>query len=262
MRVILVEKKPNSKWKITLQVDRGNDKSYVKHISAKSTKIFIYVTFVAALWTTSAYMFFYGSGDTEVHSSKALHYLNELAQMQPPAASEPSNATTLPAEPEASSGDSSTPDLNAVKITEVSEPGFALEQTEIRVSDHKATVQMNLRKANGKPEMEGKMAGILVLRDSSTGTVYRVSSRPGHIPLTPKKTDVQARGLYYRAKHSVQKFLVFNLPEHAVFDEVSAELTFVTKNGEVKTFDVQKAKELESKSLKIGDSRTATPAIH
>ena len=266
----MVEKPINSKWQLTLKLDRPNGKSYVKQISSRSTKTFIYVTFVAALWTTSAYVFFYVNDQPEAQTMKAMQYLNELTQTEALESNQPSE--TKQAEPEAATVSPEVKvatleavkvtTLEAVKVTEEKDAGFVLEDTDIKVAATTATVQMSLRNTNSKAEIEGKVAGILILKDTATGNEHRVSSRPGFSPLVPEKADVEARGLFFRAKHRVQKQLEFNLPENTVFDEVKAELTVVTKSGDVKKIDVQSKKDVAQKLLKIGDSGAPAPSIH
>ena len=74
-------KKPkDSKWTLTLNFERGDGKVYTKQISSKSTKMFMYVTFVAALWTTSAYIYFYQNGELEAEAIKGIKSLNQLVQ--------------------------------------------------------------------------------------------------------------------------------------------------------------------------------------
>ena len=260
-----MEKPKNLKWRLTLKLERGDGKVYSKQISSKSTKLFIYLSFVASLWSTSAYVYFYYKDAPEAQASKEIHSVKQVTKSEEPKNLEPIVTKSLqPAEilspPELSPPIPPVASLEKEKATEANAVEFALEQTEIKVAEKTASILMSLRKTNSKPEIEGKVAGVLVLRDSGTGSEYRISSHPDVIPLAAEKHDIEAHGLYFKAKKLVPKVLLFNLPENTFFDEVKAELKVVTKDSGLRSFNVEHKKEVVQ--LQPVDSSTIAPSIH
>jgi len=186
----MVDKKQNSKWQITIRLDRGDGKTYVREISSRSTKTFIYLTFVAALWTTSAYIFLYIKKDPELKTITTSSNFTKSSPQGPSQDSslEHSSGSLLDFDP---STDSVKPETTS-PIIQANGTEFALDRPNIILTKETATVLMSLRKTSRKPHIEGKIAVILVLRDSNSDTTIKLSSRPGLIPLNPEKNDIQS----------------------------------------------------------------------
>jgi hypothetical protein len=228
----------DNKWQLTLKLERGNGKAYVKIFSAKSTKIFIYVTFVGAIWTASAFWFL------QINRRSPQTVFKESAPTKEPAVAEPfkSQESTIEVtehKPVALSKAEiqvlETP-LAESNVSNIA--GFTAIDNDIKLEGNRVIVQISLKKTTTEPEIEGKLAGILILRNIESGSEKRLSSRPELISLTLEKSQVQASGLYFKAKNQVVKQLFFDLPENIAFDELSAELSIVSNKGFVKKVEI------------------------